>query len=111
MWHEHLRTLCVRDEPVARQRDSSHSVHLLALRFLPALKIDCAGKRRKHQKLSELQPCSLRQLKRGVECLLAIAREAEDKRAQHVYAMLTKFLQLAHQVFSRPIEILVNGLQ
>src|SRR5690348_5667906 len=110
MWHEHFRTHFLRNEPIARQRDSSHSVRVFALRFLPALKINCAGKRRKHQELSELQPCSLRELKRGIECLLTIAGEAENKRAQHVHAMLTKLLELADQVLARPIEVLVNRL-
>ncbi len=90
MRHEHLRTDFRRNQPIACERDSFHSVRLLALCFLPTLKIDCAGKWRKHQKLGELQPCSLRELKCGIECLLAIAGEAKDKRAQHVHAMLTK---------------------
>src|SRR5215472_6047813 len=111
MWHEHLRTDFRGNEPIACQRDSRHSVRLFVLRFLPSFKIDCAGKWRQHQELSEWQPCSLRELTRGIERLLAIARQAENKRAEHMHAILTKLLELAHKVVSRSIEILVNCLR
>src|SRR5579859_7298701 len=111
MRHKHFRSDLLRNEPVSRERNSPHRRHVAALCLLPAIEVNRSGKGREHYELSEGQIGSLRNCKSRIESARTIAGESKNERAQNVYSMGAKGLQLANQVFSRLIEVFVDGLQ
>ena len=111
MRHEHLRPLVRGNQPVARQRDSIHLRHIVALRLLPFLKVDGARKGRQHDELRERETGPLGKIMCGVKRVRAIAGQAEDERTKNMHAVIGKRLELLYQIVARQVEILVDRFQ
>ena len=98
MRHKHLRTPPIGNEPVACHGDSIYLRRILALRFLPFLKVDGAGKGRQHDELSEGEAGLLGEIVGGIKCVRSIGGQSEDERTKNVYAVLGKDAESLDQI-------------
>ena len=101
----------LRNQPVPRHRDAVTRRRLGIDVFSHVVEIQRPRERRQHDELRERQIGAFGERCRGVECVGAIARQAEDERAEHVDAVLAERPQPLDQRVADGVEILVDVLQ
>src|SRR5829696_2813495 len=104
----YLRTLRLRDQPVPGDGNVTHPGHVCAETLLPGREIHRAWIRRQHDELSERYTCPFGYLGGRTEGGRAVARQAENERAEHMHPVLAERLQLVHQRLAGVVEALVD---
>ena len=108
---EHLGADGGGDEPVAGDGDVGDEGGSEGLFLFPAAKVDGAGERRHHDKLSEGDAGFEGHFDGGVEGLGSVRRKAEDEGAEDVDAVLFEGLELVGEGFAGVVEILEDRLE
>ena len=106
-----FRTVGLRNEPVPCDGNAADGRGVATQIAFPALEVDRTRIGRQHHELGEGDARTLSQIGGRLERLGAVARQAENERAQHMHAVRSKRLQAFDELFAHQIESLVDIFQ
>src|SRR5262245_39571293 len=101
----------LRDQPMLRDGHAVDRLRLMLRLGRPLFEVDRPWEWRQQDELRECDVGLMSEGDRGVEGVLAVARQAEDERAEHVDAVMPKRTQPIDEGIAREVEPLVDFLQ